>query len=96
MSFSPRNLESYICSHVFAHARPILLVVHDENDWVFMCGCTDHAQDDCHVVGVGHLIDRDATLNECSDLPVGFEAERSAVGQPWLRSAIDSTGRPGT
>jgi hypothetical protein len=27
-------------------------------------------------------------LGECADLPDGFEAERSAIGQPWLRSPI--------
>jgi hypothetical protein len=78
MQFKPRNLQSIVCSHVFLRERPVLLVVHDQGDWQFMCGGTDHG-DDGHVVSVGHLVDEDASLHECADLPIGFEAERSAV-----------------
>jgi hypothetical protein len=81
MHFSPSNLKSYVCSHVFCRTRPILLVAHDEGDWQFMCAGTDHDQDDCRVVGVGHLIDRDPTLNECADLP---EGSRAFGGRPTL------------
>ncbi len=88
--FAPHNLTSYVCSHVFEGTRPILLVVREDGDWMFMCGDTDHGPDDCHVVGVGHLIDRDPTLEECADIPNGYEAERSAVGEPWLRSQSDT------
>jgi hypothetical protein len=88
--FTPRNLRSFICSHVSEKTRPILLVVHEDGDWQFVCGAADHAGDDGHLIGVGHLIDRDPSLNECADLPIGFVAERSAVGEPWLRSEISS------
>ena len=88
--FAPPNLRSYICSHVFNYERPILLVVHEDGDWSFMCGGTDHGPDDCHVVGVGHLIDRDASLNQCADLPNGFEAERAGPNDGWVQSPIDA------
>lgn len=95
--FTPRNLACFICSHVFDKTRPILLVVHEDGDWQFMCGAADHAGNDGHLVGAGHLIDRDPSLNECADLPNGFVAERSAVGESWHRSEISSvpinTGR---
>lgn len=91
MPFAPPNLTSYICSHVFEKSRPILLIVHEDSDWMFMCGKGDHGgSDDCHVVGVGHLVERDPSINECADLPSGFEAERKAVGEPWLRTPIDA------
>jgi hypothetical protein len=32
-----------------------------------------------------HPIDRDPTLNELADLPLGWYAEREAVGAPWIR-----------
>jgi len=89
--FAPPNLKSYVCSHVFAQARPILLVVHEDGDWSFMCGQSDHGgAEDYKVVGVGHVIERDPSVNECADLPNGFEAERAAVGKPWLRSRVDA------
>ena len=89
MPFAPPNLKTYICSHLFAKTRPILLIVHEDGDWMFMCGKGDHGgSEDCHVVGVGHLVKRDPSINECADLPDGFEAERKAVGEPWLRTRI--------
>ena len=89
-TFAPRNLKSYVCSHVFENKRPILLVVREDGDWMFMCGGADHVSHQYRVVGVGHLVDRDPTLNDCADLPNGSEAERSAIGEPWLRSRIDA------
>jgi hypothetical protein len=87
--FSPPNLKSYVCSHVFAKARPVLLVANEDGDWSFTCGQADHGgSEDYRVVGVGHVVERDPSLNECADLPSGFEAEREAVGKPWLRTPI--------
>lgn len=92
MPFAPPNLKSYICSHVFAQERPILLIVHEDGDWMFMCGKDDHGgPEDCHVVGVGHLVESDSSINQCADLPDGFEAERKAVGDPWLRTRNDGS-----
>ncbi len=91
MLFAPSNLKSYVCSHVFNMERPVLLVVHEDGDWMFMCGKTDHGgSEDCRVVGVGHLVDRDPSINRCADLPDGFEAERNAVGGHWSRKRIDT------
>lgn len=84
----PYNLATYVCQHVFENTRPVLLVVHDEGDWVFMCGKRDHG-DDCRTVGVGHLRERDPTLDALSDLPLGCEAERAAVGEAWIRRSLD-------
>ena len=87
--FAPNNLAVYMCSHVFDSVRPVLLVIHEQGDFQFMCGASDHGSNDIHVVGVGHLTERDPTLNQCADLPEGSEAERSAVGSPWLRARYD-------
>ena len=88
MRFSSDHLAAYICPHVFVDARPVLLVVHDDGDWMFLCGGDDHTADDCHLVGVGHLISRDPSLDECADLEDGFEATRTGVGERWIRNAI--------
>ena len=87
--FAPDNLKTYICSHIFENSRPVLLVAHEDGDWIFSCGNYDHDEKDWKVVGVGHLTSRDETLNECSDLHNGFEAERSAAGKTWIRTKID-------
>jgi hypothetical protein len=91
-SFTPGNLKAYICTHVFEGTHPVLLIVHEKDgDWSFVCG--EPHQDTAEsyrVVGVGHLIARDPSLNQCADLPEGWEAERSAMGQPWIRTVIDA------
>jgi hypothetical protein len=90
-TFEPRNLKAYICAHIFEKSRPVLLVAHEEGDWIFACGKDDHETNQWHVVGVGHLIDRDATLNDCANLQEGYEAERNAVGGAWIRNEIGKT-----
>jgi hypothetical protein len=71
---------------VFDRQRPVLLVNRSDGDWVLVCGDThpDDASSYC-VVGIGHVIDHDPTLEETLDLSPEWEAERSAVGAPWRR-----------
>lgn len=42
-------------------------------------------KDELVVVHVAHLLARDPTLNEISDLPVDMGAERAHVGDSWTR-----------
>lgn len=87
------NLKAYVCTHVFDQTKPVLLIVHDkDDDWSFVCGGPHEDSAGAYrVVGVGHLTSRDPELDQCADLPVGFEAERLAVGQQWIRTEIEST-----
>ena len=86
MEFSPTNLGVIVCSHVLEASRPVLLVAHDADGWNFACGRRDHGgADDFHVVGVGHLVSRDTSVNDCADLPVGYIAERASETSAWLR-----------
>jgi hypothetical protein len=39
----------------------------------------------CSVAGIGHLLNRDPTLNDCADLPDDFEAEGAAPGSVWIQ-----------
>ena len=81
---TPKHLPAYICSHVFRNEKPILLVAHNRNgDWQFLCG-DGHADGDLpKVVGVGHLLDRDPSLEKLHDLPLGWSAERQDVQSEW-------------
>lgn len=40
-----------------------------------------------------HPIDRDPTLGELADLPVGWHAERDAVGERWIRKKHSTDGK---
>jgi Domain of unknown function (DUF4262) len=39
-----------------------------------------------------HLVDDDRTLSELADLPVGWYATRSKVGEPWVRRKHEEDG----
>ena len=69
----------------------MLLVSHEDGDWQFVCGSDDHTgDDDVHHVCVGYLVGFDSTIDEVSDLPRGWEAERSSTNVGWLRRLVDS------
>jgi hypothetical protein len=77
-----------VCPHVFENTRPILYVCRAEGDWQFLCGGFDH-DDQCHLVGVGHLIERDPTLHELADLEPDWQAEREEAGATWKYSRCE-------
>lgn len=79
---------AFICSHVFAESASVLLVLHDDGDWQFLCG-GDHADDEVPVVvGMNHLLDADPSIETVLDLPIGWEAERKSMRAPWERRRI--------
>ncbi|WP_019865449.1 hypothetical protein [Methylovulum miyakonense] len=82
------NLGVFICPHIFENTRPILLVIHDEGDWQCLCGQYDH-DGKGHLVGIGHLIQRDASLDELFDLQDGWEAERASENDAWIRRFVN-------
>ena len=84
----PDNLGAYVCPHVFEDTRPILYVTRNGGDWQFLCGGDDH-DDECHLVGVSHLTERDPSLNDLAGLKPELEAERDAVGAEWILSKCE-------
>lgn len=65
---------------------PILLVSHDSEDgtWQFLDG--SETPDDLVVACMHHLIELDPSLNELTDLPLGWQAWRSSPSTEWLRA----------
>lgn len=79
----------FVCSHVFDNTKPVKLVLRSEGDLQMLCGGS-HGNDEVpHLVGVEHLLARDWSLSEVVDIPEGWEAERTEVGDAWRRAAID-------
>lgn len=75
---------SYVCEHVFYNTRPILLVCHErDGDWQFLCGAT-HPGAIPKVVGMEHLLERDPSLKQILQLPLGCDAERTDTSSVWL------------
>ena len=81
-----REAAAFVCSHIFNATCPVLLVSREDGDWQFLCGGTHDADEKPRVVGLNHLLERDATLREILDLPSDWDAERSAVSAPWKRT----------
>ncbi len=78
----------FVCKHVFAQEKPVLLVSRSDGDLCFLCG-SQHEQSttDFKAVGLGHVLEQDTSLIEILDLEVGWEAERTSLSSPWVRSA---------
>ncbi len=85
------ELASFTCSHVFSAQRDVLLVIREEGDWMFMCGEEHESDEEYHLVGLNHLLDRDGSLREVLDLSEGFEAERSSKAGAWIRTEITAS-----
>jgi hypothetical protein len=86
-AFPDRRIGVYCCGHVFRHERPVLYISHEDGDWQFLCGGSDHADpNEPYHVSVGALINCDPTLDGISDLAVDWEAERQSTGDLWLRT----------
>jgi len=84
-----RETAAFVCSHVFDDTSPVLLVVREEGDWMFLCGAEHPPDEEYRVVGINHLTSRDSLLCEVIDLPDNSEAERAEVGAPWIRTSLD-------
>jgi hypothetical protein len=67
---------------------PIVMVSHDADDggWQFLCGTTNDPADG-RIVHLEDIVERDPTVNEVADLPLGWLAYRSAVGGDWTRES---------
>jgi hypothetical protein len=64
--------------------NPVLVVVHydDDHSWAFLGGDPFDAAA-ALVVAMSEVVERHPELVEIADLPAGYSASRSAVGEPW-------------
>jgi hypothetical protein len=87
MSF---HRKSYVCIHVFNQSRPVLLVSREDGDWCFLCGDVHpDSAEHYRVVGMGHVVEQDPSLESVMDLLPNEEVERIAVGEGWVRTNLD-------
>jgi hypothetical protein len=82
----PPNLAVITLSQIIELGHPILYVSHDSDDggWQFLHG-GDVQMQDARVVALREIVERDPTLLELADLPLGWYAWRSSVSEPWIR-----------
>jgi hypothetical protein len=74
---------------IMASDDPILSVYHNAGDgaWQFH-GAGESTPETAAYVCFHHIVDKDATVVDLADLPLGWWASRERVGAPWTR-AVD-------
>lgn len=83
----PKNHAVITIKRVVNDGKPILYASHDKDDggWQFLDG-GDVTQEDAMVVSLEQIVQIDPSLKDLADLPLGWYAERTALGQPWKRT----------
>ena len=68
---------------VYDRSKPIVQVLHyDDGEWQFMCNTTDDPNDGM-VICMGCFVQKFPEITELATLPLGFDAYREDVNQPW-------------
>jgi hypothetical protein len=82
----PPHTRVFLSAAVYSGLEAVTYVSHDSEDgaWQFL-GDTMSGGDLPLVSCFHHPIDRDRSLEELADLPLGWWAERVAPGHPWTR-----------
>jgi hypothetical protein len=79
------NTAPFTSTHIFKQGLPILQVSHDEEDGSWQCHsgktCTTR---DLQIVGLDEVVRLDASMAELADLPLGGQAQRQSIKEPWL------------
>ena len=82
----PPHRAAYLSKTVYNGTEQVTYVCHDAEDgaWQFL-GDTMSDGGGPVISCLHHPIDKDPSLAELADLPVGWYAERSRFGEPWIR-----------
>lgn len=86
----PPNVATFTVKQIVDEGAPILLVCHNADDgcWQFLTG-SDFKMSDALLILLKNMINRDPSLLELSDLPLGWKAWRTSPGDSWQRAIDD-------
>ena len=81
----PPHTQAYLSRTVESSEEAVTFVSHDaDGDWQFLGDLMSEGGGPV-LSCLHHLIDRDTTLKGVADLPLGWYAERDAIGEDWRR-----------
>lgn len=84
-----RNRAVFTTRHVLDGTHPVLLVSHEmEGDWQFLCGTTNRTEDG-RIVCLATMVEQHPAVADLADLPLGWQASRNSVDQPWQRTKTE-------
>lgn len=79
----PMNAVALSTVRVFREDFPVLRVSHDyDGDWQILCGTTNQIEH-AIIVCLGCAYQRDKSIGELANLPIGWTSWRDYVGGPW-------------
>jgi hypothetical protein len=82
----PPHTLVYLSEAVHSGSEPITYVTHDAEDGAWQFLGNSMASGGKPVISCfHHPVDRDPSLRELADLPLGWWAERVEPGKPWVR-----------
>jgi hypothetical protein len=83
----PPNVAVFTTKSIAFGGQSVLLVTHDKEDgaWQFLPREGAGRLKDAAVVSLREMIERDGTLVELANLPMGWRAWRESQESPWLR-----------
>ncbi|MET3498366.1 hypothetical protein [Variovorax boronicumulans] len=82
------NLACFTVRSIMNGTAPILYVSHDDDDGAWQMLTSDAADmSQAMIVTLVQLIERDRTLIELADMPLGWSASREDANSPWIRRA---------
>jgi hypothetical protein len=82
------NLACFTVRSIMNGSAPILYVSHDEDDGAWQMLTSDAADmSQAMLVSLAQLVERDRTLVELADMPLGWTASRADASSPWMRRA---------
>lgn len=92
----PRNVAVITLKQVATRKAPILLVTHDASDhgWQFLNPNIAVIESNAAVVSLEQITKLDPSIIELADLPPGWSAHRTKIGDKWVREKLPIQVRP--
>jgi hypothetical protein len=84
VSFS-NEMTAVVARAVLSGQEPVRYAAHTpDDDWWLSDGRTNPKDAHAHVVAhISHVTEHDPTVHGLASLPLGHEAHREAIGEPW-------------
>jgi hypothetical protein len=83
----PKNVAVFTVTDISKGRVPILRVCHDVDDgaWQFLTGSPLPEKKDWVLLALKEVVRLDPSIAELAGLPLGWEATRASVGEPWTK-----------
>ncbi len=79
------NLAVFTTTYVIKKNSPILYVFHfEDGSWQFTSAENDISNKVLMLVSLGEILDKDKSISDVLEIPIGYEATRENKNSPWI------------